>query len=81
MLARLDADTIVVAVWLLTTPQRKVAHLAVCCEPGRSPFIVGEAYARCLSVSLCPAPRVGSRHALCAHASVGSLAGLGILIA
>lgn len=51
MLARLDADTIVVAVWLLTTPQRKVAHLALCCEPGRSLIIVEGAYAPCLSVS------------------------------
>lgn len=51
MLARLDADTIVVAVWLLTTPQRKVAHLALCCQPGRSLIIVEAAYALCLSVS------------------------------
>lgn len=51
MLARLDADTIVVAVWLLTTPQRKVAHLALCCEPGRSLIIAEGAYALCLSVS------------------------------
>lgn len=51
MLARLDADTIVVAVWLLTTPQRKVAHLALCCKPGRSLIIVEAAYALCLCVS------------------------------
>lgn len=63
MLARLDADTIVVAVWLLTTPQRKVAHLALCCEPGRSLIIVEEAYAPCLSVS-----RLVFAPITCAHA-------------